>query len=131
MTNRIGLMSYTDYSKIANCSTFSCGSSYLNIGSNWGLGTYYRIGVLYGTGYDISNGNWNRIVYPHYNTTLYVLGNGNVGEAMGSMSLLTTTGSTKATKTGDVLGVRPVIVLNATTKITGGPGTASDQFRVG
>lgn len=131
MTNRIGLMSYTDYSKIANCSTFSCGSSYLNIGSNWGLGTYYRIGVLYGTGYDISNSGYNRIVYPHYNTTLYVLGNGNVGEAMGAMSLLTTTGSTKATKTGDVLGVRPVIVLNATTKITGGTGTASDPFRVG
>ena len=132
MTSRIGLLSYADYSKIANCSTFSCNSNYLNFGATWGLGTYYRKKVLSTSSVSVAgSSSFNRRAYPHYNTTLYVDGNGNVAEAIGAYSLYTTGGDTKVDNSGQKTGVRPVIVLNSNTKITGGTGTTSDPFRVG
>lgn len=130
MTNNIGLLSYSDYSKIAKCSIFTCNTSYLRISSNWGLGNYYRINKSYSSSYDISNSNYNRNRTPKYHESLYVNTTGNVAIADGAWTLTTTAGRTVASSAGTRLSVKPVIVLNNNVKIIGGNGIVSNPYKV-
>lgn len=132
ITQKVGLLSYADYSKIARCSTFSCGASYLNSGNEWGLGTYYQTNISYNTSYDLSTSGFNRYVYPRYSNYLYVNASGHVATAAGSFTLtVSNTGRVVTTSAGYKVGVKPVIVLNSGTKITGGTGTAANPYRIG
>ncbi|MDD4706311.1 MAG: hypothetical protein PHS24_03785 [Bacilli bacterium] len=108
MTNSIGLLSYSEYKKIASCNAFSCGSSYLNNGKIWGLGTPY--------GYDTLAVNYANITVG-YRTVETITKNVN--------TIIYTSISE-----GTYLGVRPVIVLNTNVKIQGGDGTINNPFRV-
>ncbi|MFA6778106.1 MAG: hypothetical protein WCR80_06715, partial [Bacilli bacterium] len=130
MTNNIGLLSYSDYSKIAGCSTFTCNASYLRISSNWGLGNYYTTNRSYSSSYDISTSNYNRNRTPKYHESLYVNTTGNVAIADGAWTLTTTAGRTVASSAGTRLSVKPVIVLNNNVKIIGGNGIVSNPYKV-
>ncbi|MDD2504900.1 MAG: hypothetical protein PHF21_01355, partial [Bacilli bacterium] len=132
ITQKVGLLSYAEYNKISNCSTFTCGASYLKTNSNWGLGTFYRTNVQYSSTYNLAAGSYNRYVAPRYNESLYVNSSGNILQAAGSFTLkVSTSGRTITSNQGTKLGVKPVVVLKSGTKITGGTGTASNPYRVG
>lgn len=131
ITQKVGLMSYADYSKIARCSTFTCNSSYLKNSTNWGLGTYYQTDLSISTSYNLATGGFSRYVYPKYNTSLFVNTAGSVSGAGGSYSLvIVTSGRTATSSSGTMLGVKPVIELNSNIKISGGNGTASSPYVV-
>lgn len=129
LTNNIGLLSYPEYAKIANCSTFSCNSNYLTISSNWGLGNYYNLNKSYSYSYDISSSGYNRTRTPKYHESLYINNSGSVGIANGAWALRTTDRYVTSSA-GTLLAVRPVIVLNNNVKIQSGNGTASNPYKI-
>lgn len=112
MTNRVGLLSYKEYMKIASCSGLNCGSSYLKIPKNWGLITPY------GTN----------------DGTMYVTSQGGVDKAFSTIQFIryarTTLADSFISNAGTILGVRPVIVLNSNVKIQGGNGTVTNPYIV-
>ncbi|MDD4188250.1 MAG: prepilin-type N-terminal cleavage/methylation domain-containing protein [Bacilli bacterium] len=129
ITQKVGLLSYAEYSKISKCLAFNCESSYLNSASEWGLGTFYEKNVYYEEGYNLAEGYFSRYVFPRYNKSLYVNSNGDVSQANGSFKLrVSNTDRIVTTNGGHKLGVKPVIVLNANTKITGGDGSYTNPY---
>jgi len=110
MTNRVGLLSYKEYMKIASCSGLNCGSSYLKIPKNWGLITPY--GTNDGTMYVTSQGGVDK-AFSTIQSIRYIRG-------ILAWSFISNAGT--------ILGVRPVIVLNGNVKIQGGNGTVTNPY---
>lgn len=128
LTQNIGLLNYKEYSIIASCSSFACQSNYLS-NSDFGLSTYYSIGVSNGS-IDLSANNFNRMVNILSNQSLYVASNGNVQVANGAYQLYSNS-LLKANNGGTSLGVKPVVVLNTNVKISSGDGTINNPYIVG
>lgn len=106
MTTSIGLLSYSDYKTIANCTNLSCSANYLTISKNWGLGTYYTV-----------------------NSALYVTTTGTLTYGSGSVYNYKN-GNLQSSSAGTQLYVRPVITIKNDVKIQSGDGTSANPFKV-
>lgn len=132
-SSSIGLMNYSEVSIISSCNALICGPSYLDdVKYEWGLAARNSNLPIDVKSVDVSGSGWSRYITAKKNTTLgYKYDSSTKLQSVDGAYSVKVGTTSKSNYQGHKMYLRPVVVLNTTSKFVGGDGTYNNPFIIG